>query len=60
MITSPLLHLVHQRLIPHTDQIGAQLLDRVRGLTGLYRLGVVCDEEGLFGFDDDDAFSALL
>ena len=47
------------RSIPDLDQVITQLLDhRGRG-TGLHALGVVCDEDGLCGLDDDDAFSAL-
>jgi len=48
------------RSVPNLDQVITQLLDhRGRG-TGLHALGVVCDEDGLCGLDDDDAFSALI
>lgn len=46
-------------LVPHTDQVVGQLLDRVGRGTGLHGLGVVGDEDGLLGFDDNDAFTAL-
>lgn len=43
----------------HTNQIIAQLLDRVRCDTGLDCFRVMRDKEGLEGFDDDDSFFAL-
>lgn len=53
------LSLVVLHSVSHFDQVIRQLLDRVRGRTGLHALGVVCNEHGLRGLDDDDAFSAL-
>jgi len=47
-------------LITHSNQVSAEFLDRVGCGAGLYCLGVMCDEEGLFCLDDHDAFSALL
>ncbi len=46
-------------LISHTDEIGSEFLDRVGRGTGLYRLRIMCDEEGLFRLYDDDSFSTL-
>ena len=54
---SPLLNRLS--LVSHTDEVGAEFLDCVGGRAGLYCLRVVCDEEGLFRLDDDDAFSSL-
>jgi hypothetical protein len=45
--------------VTRSDEVVAQLFYRCRGLAGLYGLGVVCDEEGLLGLDDYDAFFAL-
>jgi len=46
--------------VPDADEIIAELLDRIGGGAGLHRLGVVGDEDGQDGLDDDDAFLALL
>lgn len=46
--------------VPDAGQIVGELLDDVGGHAGLHRLGVVGDEDGLDGLDDDDAFLALL
>ena len=45
--------------VPHPNQIVAKLLHRVGGRPRLDRLRVVGDEDGLLGFDDDDALPAL-
>lgn len=46
-------------LVPDLDKVIAELLDGVGGGTGLDRLWVVCDEDGLGGLDDDHALAAL-
>jgi hypothetical protein len=46
-------------LIARPDKIITQLLHRCHSLSRLYRLGVMCDEEGLLGLHDDDAFFTL-
>jgi hypothetical protein len=46
-------------LVPRPNQIITQLLHSRRCLSWLYRLRVVCDEEGLLGLDDHGAFFAL-
>lgn len=46
-------------LVACPNQIITQLLHRCGCLTRLYGLGVVCDEEGLLGLDDHDAFFSL-
>jgi hypothetical protein len=45
--------------VSNPDQVVAQLLDRCGCLTRLDRLRVVCNEDGLFCFDNHDAFLAL-
>jgi hypothetical protein len=47
------------RLISGSGQVVGQLLHGVGGVAGLDVFGVVGDEEGLFGLDNDDAFLAL-
>ena len=46
-------------LIPNAHEVCAEFLDGVGGLAWLDGFRVVRDEQGLFGFDYDDAFSAL-
>lgn len=46
-------------LVADLDEVVAELLNGVGGGTRLDGLGVVCNEDGLCGFDDDNAFSAL-
>jgi hypothetical protein len=46
-------------LIADADEVVSELLDGVGGRTGLDALGVVGDEDGLVGLDDDHAFPAL-
>lgn len=46
-------------LIPRPNQIITELLHSRRCLPRLYGLWIMCDEEGLFGFDDDGSFFAL-
>ena len=46
-------------LVVDAYQVVGELLDGVGGGTRLHSLGIVGDEEGLLGLDDDDAFLAL-
>jgi len=46
-------------LVTHADEVIAESLNRVGGGTGLHVLGVVGDEDGLGGLDDDDSLFAL-
>lgn len=47
------------RLVANANKVVGELLDGVGGRTGLDALGVVGDEDGLVGLDDDHAFPAL-
>ena len=47
-------------LVADADEVVGELLDSVGRGSGLDALGVVSDEHGLVGLDDDDAFFALL
>lgn len=46
-------------LVAHADKVVGELLDGVCCRPGLNGLGVVSDEDGLLGLDDDDALFAL-
>lgn len=46
-------------LVTNADEVVGELLDGVGGGTGLDGLGVVSDEDGHVGLDDDDALLAL-
>lgn len=46
-------------LVTHSDKVRAQLLDCVCGCAGLYGFWIVCNQERLFGLDNDNAFSSL-
>lgn len=59
MLLSVRCSLPHVFLITKADQIVGQLLDGVGCGAGYDAFGVVADQEGLNGFDDDDALLAL-
>lgn len=46
-------------LVTNADEVVGELLDGVGGGAGLDGLGVVSDEDGHVGLDDDDALLAL-
>lgn len=46
-------------LVADADEVVCELLDSVGGYAGLDVLGVVGDEDGHVGLDDNDAFLAL-
>lgn len=52
--------MLHQALVSDADEVVGQLLDRVGGSAGLHTLGVVGDENGLGGLDNDETLLALL
>lgn len=47
-------------LVSDADQVVTKLLDGVGGGAGLDSLGIVGDEDGLGGLDDDNTLTALL
>lgn len=46
-------------LVTHAHQVVGKLLNCIGRCAGLNRFGIMAYEDGLGGFDDYDAFSAL-